>query len=1466
LLPGKVNYLLGDDPSKWVTDLPTYSDIVYNGLYPGVDLTYSGNDGRLKGTYTVAPHADASQLRWKYTGAQSVSVSEDGSLQVVLVTNGTGGTEMPPSIVEQAPVAWQEIDGGRVAVDASYALSSDGIVSFQLGMYDPSYLLTIDPLLTYSTYLGGAGFDQANGITVDSAGNTYVAGYTDSSNFPTANPLQPTRHGGSDAFITKMNPSGSALIYSTYLGGTGNDYGQGIAVDATGNVFIGGYTSSTNFPTTNPLQATNRGGFDGFVAKLNASGSALVYSTYLGGSGDDRGMGMAVDGSGNAMLAGYTDSTNFNTANAYQPNNGGSIDVFVSKLNPSGSALVYSTYLGNISSDLGYAVAADAAGNAYVTGYAYSENFPTVNAFQPLHGGTRDAFITKMNPSGSALVYSTFLGGSEIDEARGIAVDGSGNVYVTGRTASANFPLAHPVQPAINRDDAFATKLNAAGSALVYSTFLGGTYYEEGFGIAADSAGNTYVAGYTDSDDFPTVDAIQPTHAGREDAFVTKINTGGTAFVYSTYLGGSEFFESIGRDFAYGVAADSAGNAYVAGSTESLDFPTVNAFQPHNGGGYHDAFVARFSNQTSFTATPTRTLSPTITPGGPTLTPTPGCAPNWQYVPAPREREYNGLGDVSGTASNDVWAVGGYHNVSSPNPNTSLTMHWDGSNWTAVPNTMFAPLNGVVSIAPDDVWAVGEYANGSDTESFAAHWDGTAWTRFPTPTRPGQTTLLGVDALASNHVWAVGYNHGFHATIVEHWNGAYWAIVPSPPLSLGDDYILNAVTAIATDDVWAVGYVQGTSSTTTLIEHWNGTEWSIVPSPNPGNYLPHLYGVDAVSANDIWAVGTYSDNYGETYKPLFVHWDGISWTHVSGEFVPTYDVLHDVNVVSATDIWAVGVQADCSLCLFTHTFVMHWDGTSWTHVYSPDGPREVNGLGGVVAITPGDVWAVGTTADYTTPERYSDVLIIHQQCAPPPTSTGTPPSATPSRTRTPSATPTTCSMGTTNYTIQTTSGATIVPATQDLGLHCDECLTTVQLPFSFRLYDQQFSSVIVGSNGTMGFAANSNTWRTTCMPSQEFNYAILPYWQDLHLDPTGGGCSGCGIFTLVEGSAPNRVFDIEWRARDYFYTSLVNVEVRLYENAPGGRFDVIYGTVPSGSNQQVTVGVQKEMGLLYTQYVCENQSGTIANGTMLTFSQPACTTPTPVSATHTATSAVPTATGTRFATGTRTTTPAATATLAMTATATTTPGACNVQFTDVQPGSAFYEYVRCLACQGIINGYPCGGPGEPCNPNNDPYFRPQNPVTRGQIAKIVSLSAGYSENIPPDRQTFEDVAPSSTFWLWIERISLHGVVQGYPCGGSGEPCDPPSNRPYFRPNGRSTRGQLSKMVVLASGMPTNTEGGPHFTDTHPGSTFYEYVETLYNAGAISGYPDGTFRPNNTVTRGQASKITANAFFPDCAAR
>ncbi|HKP53573.1 MAG TPA: SBBP repeat-containing protein [Chloroflexia bacterium] len=1471
-LPGKVNYLLGSDPSQWRTGVPTYEQITYSQIYPGVDLTYSGTGGTLKGTYLLAPGADPGQVRWRYqvrnaecgmrnSGCDArLSVDDAGNLNVAL----DSAFRIPHSaLVESAPIAWQEIGGKRVAVQAGYVTSGDGSVGFAFGAYDKSYPLTIDPVLTYSTYLGGGAYDQGNSIAVDSAGNVYVAGYTQSDNFPVQGAYQGNRHGGIDTFITKLNPSGSALVFSTYLGGNGNDYGQGIAFDSNNNVYVTGYTNSSNFPTANPIQATNRGSNDAFVTKLNSSGSALVYSTYLGGSDDDRAFSIAVDGSGNAHIVGHTPSTDYPTMNPFQATNGGSYDVFVSKVNSSGSALIYSTYLGGTALDYGYGIAADTQDNAYVTGGAYSENFPTVNAYQPNNAMQKDAFLTKINPTGSALVYSTYLGGSLNEEGRAIAIDGTGSAYLTGWTASGDFPLLNPIQSGISRDDVFVTKFNSAGSALVYSTFVVGTYYEAGYGIAVDGPGNAFITGYTTSANFPVVDAIQPNYAGREDAFITKINPAGSAYVFSTYLGGSQYYESIGRDFGYGIAADAQGNAYVTGSTESLDFPTNNAFQPGNGGGYRDAFVAKLANQPSLTATPTRTSSPTITPGGPTLTPTPGCQPNWQYVVAPRERDYNGLSDVDGAAPNDVWAVGGYYNFPGPNPNISLTMHWDGTEWSVIPNTLFGAISAITVIAPDDAWMVGDYANGSDTKTFAAHWDGTSWTRFPTPTRPGLSTLTDVDALASNDVWAVGYNHGFHSTLIEHWNGAYWAIVPSPPVSFSSDYELYGVSAIAPDDIWAVGNVVETGTSQILIEHWDGTEWTIVPSPNPGNYQPHLYGVDAVSANDVWAVGTYSDNFGETYKPLFMHWDGTRWSQVMGETVGTYDQLRRVEARGPNDIWAVGVQADCSLCIFTHTFVMHFDGSEWRHVYSPDGPREVNGLAGVAIISPEDVWAVGTTSDYTTPERYSDALTIHQLCPAGPTPTGTPPTATITPTRTSTPTATACSVGTTNYTITTSTGATVIPATQDVGLHCDDCATTVSLPFPFRLYDMQFNTVRVGSNGTMGFVANNNSWDVTCMPSQNFNYAILPYWQELHLDPTGGGCTGCGIYTLVQGSAPNRVFNIEWRARDYFYTAVVNVEVRLFESAPDGKFEVIYGSVPSGSNQQVTVAVQKEMGLLYTQYVCYNQGATISNGMMITFSQPAC-----------GTAGTPTRTATSIASGTpaqatNTATPANATSVASVTTQTATstplttvvPTACAITFSDVPVGDTFYAFIRCLACRGIISGY------------SDGTFRPGNEITRGQIAKMVSNAAGFSEDVGP--QIYEDVPEASPFYAWINRLSMRGHMGGYPCGlVPEETCEPPDNRPYFRPNASATRGQMAKIVSNAAGL----EGDPtglFYTDVAEDHPFYVWIMRLTQVGVMSGYPCGGvgepcdeesrpyFRPYNNVTRGQASKIVANTFYPGC---
>ncbi len=583
-LPGIVNYFIGNDPAQWRTNLPTYAGIVYEGIYDGIDLRYDGAEGQLKGTYVVAPGADPAQIAWRYAGAEGVSVDvQTGDLRIQLPDGAT--------LSEQAPVAWQTVDGERVTVSAGYAVGSDGLVSFALGSYDPAHPLVIDPTLVYSTYLGGSGDDWGEGIAVDSEGNAYVTGYTTSTNFPTRSPLQPTFGGALNAFVTKLNPDGSALVYSTFLGGSSGDWGEGIAVDGTGNAYVTGYTSSTNFPTRSPLQPTFGGGdYDAFVTKLNPDGSALIYSTYLGGGYWDGGHGIAVDGTGNAYVTGFTRSTNFPTQNPLQPTFGGGYDdAFVTKLNPDGSALVYSTFLGGSDSDWGHGIAVDGAGNAYVTGSTISTNFPTRSPLQPTFGG--DAFVAKLNPDGSALIYSTYLGGGNYDRGEGIAVDGAGNAYVTGYTYSSDFPTRSPLQPTLGGAlNAFVTKLNPDGSALVYSTYLGGSDGNWGEGIAVDGAGNAYVTGYTYSSDFPTRSPLQPTFGGDyDDAFVTKLNAAGSALVYSTFLGGSS------DDWGSGIAVDGAGNAYVTGRTSSTNFPTRSPLQPTLGGTV-DAFVAKIGD------------------------------------------------------------------------------------------------------------------------------------------------------------------------------------------------------------------------------------------------------------------------------------------------------------------------------------------------------------------------------------------------------------------------------------------------------------------------------------------------------------------------------------------------------------------------------------------------------------------------------------------------------------------------------------------------------------------------------------------------------------------------------------------------------------------------------------------------------------------------------------------------------
>jgi hypothetical protein len=415
--------------------------------------------------------------------------------------------------------------------------------------------------------------------------------------------------GTSDVFIAKLNSKGTALVYATYLGGRSYDSGNAIAVDASGNAYITGKTSSTNFPTVSPFQATLGTGtcqfavpcWDAFVAKINPTGSALVYSTYLGGSGgssDDVGLGIRVDGSGNAYVTGWTESNNFPTLNAFQGTHGARScrdvycpDVFVTKLNPSGTALVYSTYLGGSMDDRGYGIAVDGTGAAYVTGYTCSTDFPVSNAAQAA-GGNCDAFVTKLAPSGAALTYSTYLGGRAYDEGNAIAVDSGGSAYVTGATFSTNFPTVNPLQGAKRGDqDAFVTKLAAVGSTLTYSTYLGGGgFYEEGNAIAVDSEGNAYVTGFTTSTDFLVLDAFQAVYRGGYDVFVTKLSPAGSAALYSTYLGGTS------SESAYGIAVDSSGNVYVSGYTQSKDFPTVSPFQTSYGGDYSDAFIAKISS------------------------------------------------------------------------------------------------------------------------------------------------------------------------------------------------------------------------------------------------------------------------------------------------------------------------------------------------------------------------------------------------------------------------------------------------------------------------------------------------------------------------------------------------------------------------------------------------------------------------------------------------------------------------------------------------------------------------------------------------------------------------------------------------------------------------------------------------------------------------------------------------------
>jgi hypothetical protein len=625
-LPGRSNYFIGRDPGKWQSNIPNFARVRCAGVYPGVDLIYYGNHRQLEYDFVVAPGADPKAIRFSVAGAQETEIDQQGDLVL------RSGNKI---IRWKKPVIYQEADGGRRTIEGGYRRRAGAQIGFEIGDYDHTKPLVIDPVLStvFSTYLGGSNEDVALGIGVDAAGNIYVAGYTASSDFPTVNAVQPASNGTpEDVFVTKFSPGGKQLLYSTYVGGSGRNFGWGIAVDAAGDAYVTGETSSGDFPAIHSIQQIAAGSTHCFAFKLNPSGSALIYSTQFGGTPhpnppgtldeQDQSWAIAVDAAGNAYVAGDTSSEDFPVVNAIQPANAGGQDAFVAKINPAGDQFIYATYLGGSSSDGAKGIAVDASGNAYVAGGTSSADFPVANAFQESSKSlNQTAFVAKLNAAGSGLVYSTYLGGSSSEVALGIAVDGSGDAYVTGQTSSVDFPVANAFQPflASQQGNVFVTKFDATGSTLIYSTFLGGSGGDSGWGIALDASGSAYVTGATGSSDFPLAAPIPPDVAGDPAvSFISKLSPAGNALVFSSYFGGT--FESFAQT-SFAVAVDSAGDAYIAGTTTSTTFPAINAVQLQNAGNL-DAIVAEFDLTPSGNAVPAITaLSPSsadiiINPGG----------------------------------------------------------------------------------------------------------------------------------------------------------------------------------------------------------------------------------------------------------------------------------------------------------------------------------------------------------------------------------------------------------------------------------------------------------------------------------------------------------------------------------------------------------------------------------------------------------------------------------------------------------------------------------------------------------------------------------------------------------------------------------------------------------------------------------------------------------------------------------
>jgi len=598
-LPGVSSYFRGQDSSKWHTGIPQFAKVRYHDVYPGIDLVYYGTKGNVEYDFRIAAGADPGRIHIAYGGTGKLRIDTNGDL---IVATPTG------EMRQRRPKVYQ----GNIEIAASYRIEARDRVGLKLAAYDRKKALVIDPVLQYSTYFGGPGEDGAYAVKLDAAGNIYIGGslaVPQSDSNPFSSGTDP--YGATEAAVIKFSPSQNAILYVAHVGSDAMNFLRDLAVDSTGATYMAGITSSTDFPLVNPTVSSNlsSGSFFTFVSKIAADGQTLVYSTYLGGNAPDQATSIAVDAGGNAFVVGGVLSNDFPTLNALYPSGGGPGGAFLTKFSPTGTMLFSTLYqgAGGVAK-----VVVDASGNVYMVGSTGSSNFPLKNSYlrYPVPGSA-PAYAVKLSGDGQTVLYSSLFGGSTADSAATAAVDAQGNLYVGGTTTSTDFPVLNAVQSqASYGGDAFITELNPQGNGLVFSTYLGGTSLDAVNAIAVNPAGNIYIAGATESQDFPQVNPLFPwptktTSGVQVSPFIAAFSPAGQALMYSTFIGGSS------GDEATGIAADSAGNAYVVGEARSSDFPvTANAYQS-TFGGLFDMWLSILAPDPA-TSAPSVTVLPSI--------------------------------------------------------------------------------------------------------------------------------------------------------------------------------------------------------------------------------------------------------------------------------------------------------------------------------------------------------------------------------------------------------------------------------------------------------------------------------------------------------------------------------------------------------------------------------------------------------------------------------------------------------------------------------------------------------------------------------------------------------------------------------------------------------------------------------------------------------------------------------------